>query len=67
MLHCIKDLQVLCILRMDFMSKARITLDISKQKIRLGKLIPKQDWVLYLDMDVTVEPNLDQQITVKVP
>ena len=35
--HFIENLQVLCILGMDFMKQARITIDISRRCIKMGK------------------------------
>ena len=58
--HFIENLQVPCILGMDFMKRARITIDISNKRIKMGKPLVTRDKVLFLNKDITLEPNCEK-------
>ena len=65
--HFIENLQVPCILGMDFMKRARITIDVSRKCIRMGKALANREKVLFLNKDVTLEPNCERQVDLPVP
>ena len=65
--HFIENLQVPCILGMDFMKRARITIDVSKKCIRMGKPLATREKVLFLNKDITLEPNCERQVDLPVP
>ena len=63
----IENLQVPCILGMDFMKRARITIDVSRKCIKMGKPLVNQEKVLFLNKDITLEPNSERQVDLPVP
>ena len=65
--HFIENLQVPCILGMDFMKRARITIDISRKCIKMGKQLVNREKVLFLNKDITLEPNSERQVDLPVP
>ena len=65
--HFIENLQVPCILGMDFMKRARINIDVSRKCIRMGKPIMDNEKVLFLSKDVTVDPKSEKQVDLQVP
>ena len=65
--HFIENLQVPCILGMDFMKQARITIDVSNKRIKMGKPLATRDKVLFLNKDITLEPNCEKQVDLPVP
>ena len=65
--HFIENLQVPCILGMDFMKRARITIDISNKRIRMGKPLVSRDKVLFLSKDITLEPNCENRWICRSP
>ena len=65
--HFIENLQVPCILGMDFMKRARITIDISRKCIKMGKSLINREKILFLNKDITLEPNSERQVDLPVP
>ena len=65
--HFIENLQVPCILGMDFMKRARITIDISNKRIRMGKPLATREKVLFLNKYITLDPNCERQVDLPVP
>ena len=65
--HFIENLQVPCILGMDFMKRARISIDIGNKCIRMGKPIANNKKVLFLSKDITLDPNSERQVDLRVP
>ena len=65
--HFIENLQVPCILGMDFMKRARITIDISNKRIKMGKPLATREKVLFLNKDITLDPNCERQVDLPVP
>ena len=52
---------------MDFMKRARISIDIGNKFIRMGKPIANNEKVLFLSKDITLDPNSERQVDLQVP
>ena len=62
--HFIENLQVPCILGM---KRARITIDVSRKCIKMGKQLVNREKVLFLNKDITLDPNCERQVDLPVP
>ena len=65
--HFIENVQVPCILGMDFMKRARISIDIGNKCIKMGKPIANNEKVLFMNKNITLDPNSERQVDLQVP
>ena len=65
--HFIENLQVPCILGMDFMKRAKLTIDIGNKCIRMGRPVTNNNKVLFLNKDIALDPNSEKQVDLQVP
>ena len=49
------------------MKRARITIDVSRKCIKMGKPLVNREKVLFLNKDITLEPNSERQVDLPVP
>ena len=65
--HFIENLQIPCILGMDFMKRARISLDIGRKCTKMGRALSNYERILFLSKDVSLEPNSERQVDLQIP
>ena len=49
------------------MKQVRISLDIGRKCIKMGRALPNNERVLFLNKDVTIDPNSERQLDLQVP
>ena len=49
------------------MKRAKITIDIGNKCIRMGRPIANNEKVLFLNKDITLDPNSERQVDLQVP